>query len=334
MPQTKKLKVVVTTVPFGEISGIPLQLIEESGLELTINPLGRKLRPEEVAGVIGQADIVIAGTEPITAQVMDQCPNLKAICRVGIGLDSVDLGAAQERSIAVSYTPEGPSPAVAELSVGLIIDLLRRISTSNMEIRRDHWFRQAGRRVSECKVGIIGCGRIGTRVINHLKGGFPGVQIYANDIQPDARLDDMVNWVDKETLYRECDVISLHVPLTPLTENLVTLREFRLFKKDAVLINTARGGIVNEADLAAALKEKMFQAAAMDVFEEEPYKGELCELENVILTSHLGSMTRDCRDRMEVEATKEAIRYSLGEKFVSPVPEEEFLLAKRLVDQT
>lgn len=328
---TQPFRAVVTTVPFGAVDPLPLKLLADAGIELTINPLSRKLRVEEVAGVIGSADIVIAGTEPITAKVMDACPNLKAICRVGIGLDSVDLLAARARGIKVSYTPDGPSPAVSELTIGLIIDLLREVSKADRDIRAGTWFRKAGRRISECKVGVIGCGRIGGGVIHHLAGGFPGVRILANDIQAKPEFDGLVTWADKETIYAECDVISLHVPLTPETQDLISMPIMAQFKKGAVLVNTARGGIVNESDLVQALRNGQLRAAAVDAFEEEPYLGDLRDLDNVVLTCHLGSMTEDCRARMEIEATEEAVRYVKGEAFLSPVPQDEYAMAERLM---
>lgn len=324
------MKAIITTVPFGKISTRPCDDLDLSELDYAINPLGRKLRPEEVATIIGDADIVIAGTEPITESVMDACSNLKAICRVGIGLDSIDLVAARKRNIQVSYTPDAPSPAVAELSIGLMLDALRRISQVDQEIREGKWARQAGRRLSECKIGIIGCGRIGSQVINHLYNGFPGVEIFANDIFPNDDLDPFVTWVEKVDIYQKCDVISLHIPLTPETQNLISYNELKQFRNDAVLINTSRGGIVNEKALAHALENKLFQSAAVDVFEEEPYKGDFCDIQNIILTCHLGSMTEDCRDRMEIEATQEAIRFATGQALHSPVPEAEYALAKRL----
>lgn len=329
----RPLKAVITTVPFGAVDPKPIEFLERAGLTYVINPLGRKLRPEEVAGVIGDADIVIAGTEPITASVMDACPNLKAICRVGIGLDSVDLLAARERGIGVAFTPDGPSPAVAELTIGLMIDLLREVTKADRDIRAGTWFRKAGRRLSECTVGVIGCGRIGGGVVEHLAGGFEGVKILANDIKDITGLDGLVTWADKERIYTECDVISLHVPLTPETQDLITAKEIASFKAGAVLLNTARGGVVNEADLAQALRSGALRAAAIDAFEEEPYTGELRELDNAVLTCHLGSMTEDCRARMEIEATEEAVRFAQGKPFATPVPEEEYAMAARLAGQ-
>lgn len=323
-------RAIVTTVPFGEHDRAPLSSAAAAGVELSFNPLGRRLQASEVASVIKGFPVVIAGTEPITAEVMAACPELKAICRVGIGLDSVDLIAARQRGVAVSYTPDGPSAAVAELAVGLIVDLLRGINIADRNMRAGKWTRVAGHRIARSAIGVLGVGRIGKRLIAHLKGGFPGVRIMAHDLVPDRALTG-VEWVDKETIYRTADIVSVHLPLTAETRGLIGARELAMMKPSAALVNTARGGIVDEGDLFRALKAQTIRAAAVDVFLDEPYKGQLATLPNVVLTCHMGSMTIDCRAEMEIEATREAIRFLTGKPLRSPVPDEEYTIAERLV---
>jgi D-3-phosphoglycerate dehydrogenase len=325
---TPPRRAIVTTVPFGTVDPTPLELLKSAGIDLVMNPIGRRLKASEVAEVVAGFPVVIAGTETITAQAMAAAHGLKAICRVGIGLDGVDLVAARRLGIAVSYTPDGPSPAVAELTVGLIIDLLRGVGTADRAVRVGEWTRISGARIATSSIGVIGVGRIGRRVVRHLQGGFAGVRILANDLIPDPTLD-AVEWVDKDTLYRESDVVTLHVPLTSATHNMVGARELAMMKPTAVLVNTARGGIVDEGALLQALRGGI-HAAALDVFAEEPYRGELAELPNVLLTCHMGSMTADCRARMEIEATREAIRILDGEPLRSPVPEEEYRIAEQI----
>lgn len=326
---SSSLTAIVTTVPFGAIDPEPLTLLSDAGIDLTINPLGRKLKTEEVADVINGYDIIIAGTEIISREAMQASKPLKAICRVGIGLDGVDLLAARDLGVAVSYTPDGPSPAVAELAVGLMIDCLRGAGKADRLIRSGGWHRAAGKRIATSKVGVVGCGRIGGRVIRHLLYGFPGVEILWHDLRDDVDLpaDPNVRRASLAAIVETCDAISLHVPLTPQTRDLFDAGTLRAMKPDAVLINTARGGIVNEDDLAAALDAGEIAAAAIDTFMLEPYKGPLAKCENAVLTSHLGSMTGDCRLTMEVEAVKEAVRFSRGEPFATPVPESEYEMA-------
>src|SRR3989441_9231648 len=319
-------RVLITTVPFGEVDRRPLALLEAADIDYVINPIGRRLRTEELADMIGDIDVLIAGTEPITAAVMDGENRLRLISRVGIGLDSVDLPAARERDILVSYTPDAPAPAVAEMTMGMILSLLRSLAQADRAMRGGVWHRIVGRRLSELTVGVIGVGRVGKRLIRHLQGFAP--RILANDLAPDLEFGAIhqVRWVEKETLYKEADIITLHLPLTPLTRNLITRRELDMMKPDAVFINTSRGGMVNEHDLAQALKQGRLAGAALDVFGQEPYSGELVTVENCLLTCHMGSMARDCRAQMELEATEEAVRFFKGEPLRLLVPEDEYLM--------
>lgn len=324
----KKYNVFISTVPFGEIDSYPVDILKkESNCEFVINPLGRKLNEDELVEIIKDYDILIAGTEPITARVMDNAPHLKLISRVGIGLDSVDLLHAKELGINVSYTPDAPAPAVAELTIGHILSACRSMPLVDRKLRDGIWQRIMGRRLSNQVIGIIGTGRVGSRVLKHLQG-FSPKQILVNDIQPDHNLYDLYHaeLVSKEIIYRECDIITLHVPLTPQTSPLITARELKQMKPSVFLINTSRGGVINEKDLFDALKNGGIGAAAVDVFGTEPYGGELLTLDNCYLTCHMGSCTVDCRFEMEKLATEEAIRFIRGEELRLQVPEYEYEL--------
>ena len=321
------VKVLISTIPFAAHDKRPLELLGRVGVDPIINPLGRKLKEQELAKLVADFDVIIAGTEPITNYVMERAPKLKLIIRVGIGLDSVDLLAANRRGIQVSYTPDAPSPAVAEMTIGLMITLLRSVHLSNNRVHQGEWFRYFGRRLSQITIGIIGMGRIGSRVIRHL-AGFNCSRILVNDIDPRIELPEhpgcMIEYANKETIYKEADLISLHVPLTAATRNLVTKKELSMMKRDALIINTARGGIVNEQDLFEILKSGHLGGAAIDAFEEEPYTGNLSTIERCLLTAHIGSMAVDCRARMEIEASEEAIRFVSEQPLESSVPEEEY----------
>jgi D-3-phosphoglycerate dehydrogenase / 2-oxoglutarate reductase len=321
-----KRRVLITTVPFGEADRYPLDLLESNQIEYVINPIGRRLKEEELVEMIPEFGILIAGTEPITEKVIAAGTNLGLIARVGIGLDSVNLSAARKRGVQVTYTPDAPSPAVAELAVGQMLALLRGISLSDRNMRNGVWHRFMGRRLSEMTVGLIGVGRVGKLVIQHLRGGFPNVRILANDLNPDIEFGKLHNieWVEKEVLYRSADIISLHLPLTPVTRTLITANEINKMKKDVLLVNTSRGNMINEHDLAHALRSQRVAGAAIDVFDREPYTGELNTLENCLLTCHMGSMSADCRSRMEIEATEEAVRFLKNQPLKGLVPEIEY----------
>jgi len=324
-------EVLITTVPFADRNRLPLELLESAAVKYRINPLGRRLKEDELAEMVGAAEVLIAGTEPITARVMDRAPRLKLISRVGIGLDSVDLTAAAERGIKVAYTPDAPAPAVAELAFGLMLALLRSVHVANLQLHAGRWQRHMGRRLAEVTVGVIGTGRVGARVLRRIPA-FGTPRVLVNDLKPDPKLvpELKLEWVDKTEIYRQADVISLHVPLTALTRNMIARPQLLQMKPDALLINTSRGGIVNEGDLADVLRSGHLGGAAVDVFEHEPYAGELAQIERCLLTSHMGSMSVDCRTRMEIEATEEALRFLQGEALRSPVPQDEYLVQRQM----
>lgn len=322
-------KIFISTVPFGERNRLPLELLEGAGHEFVINPIGRRLREEEIAEQVADAEAIIAGTEPITAKVIAACPKLKLISRVGIGLDSVDLNAARARGIEVAYTPDAPAPAVAELTIGLLLSLIRHTHVANLKMHKGEWHRFFGRRVPDLTIGVIGAGRIGGRVLRRI-AAFGTPRVLVNDLSPNPHVADAlkIEWADKETIYREADVVTLHLPMTPSTKNMIRYEQLRMMKPDAMIINTSRGGIVNEADLARVMEEGHLSGAAVDVFEQEPYEGPLCRIERCLLTSHMGSMSVDCRTRMEIEATEEVVRFLAGKGVQSPVPEAEYQLQK------
>lgn len=318
-------KALITTVPFGDKNRLPLELLENAGIDYLINPLNKKLTEDQLADMVADFDVIIAGTELITEKVMARASKLKLISRVGVGLDGVDLMAAKERGIRVAYTPDAPAPAVAELTLGMMLTLLRSVHVSNAQMHEGKWQRIFGRRLAEITVGIIGVGRIGTRVLRRTKA-FGTPRILVNDIMPNYELNRefKLDWVTKEQIYQEADLVSLHLPLTHLTKNMIRREQLLSMKHDAIIINTARGGIINEGDLHDVMMAGHLSGAAIDVFEHEPYSGPLSQIERCLLTAHMGSMSVDCRTRMEIEATEEAVRFLTGKPLTSEVPQAEY----------
>lgn len=323
------MKVYVSTIPFASGNTLPLELLRGVNASVTINDLGRKITTSELAERIGDADCLIAGTEIIDASVFDKAPNLKLIARVGIGLDGVDLIEAKKRGILVTYTPDAPAPAVAELTIGLMLQLARNIGLSNQDIRNGEWNRRLGFRLSEMTIGILGTGRIGARVIRRLSA-FGSPRILVNSLERDDSIASNVKleWVGKDYIYENSDLISFHLPLTKDTRDLVTKRELGLMHSGCMLINTSRGGIVNEDDLFWALDQGVISQAAVDVFLDEPYCGPLRSLKNCHLTAHLGSMSHDCRSRMEIEASEEVVAFANGIAQIRVVPDAEYQLRR------
>ena len=224
-------KVLITSVPFGVKDRRPLEILESSSIDYEINKLGRKLDEEELLSMIEDVSVLIAGTEPITKRVLEQAKNLKLISRIGIGLDNVDLHTAKKLGVKVSYTPDAPAPAVSELTIGLMISLMRSIQIANLKMHQGNWNRFFGKRFSHLTIGIIGIGRIGKRVIRHLSG-FDCREILVNDLieKNDTLFPGQLKWVDKETIYKKCDIISLHLPLNNKTNNMIGSEQIELMK--------------------------------------------------------------------------------------------------------
>ena len=304
------MRIFVSTHPFSSTSSLPMQLIKENNIELSVNEHGRKNSSEELAQDIKDAEVLIAGTEKITEEVFKNAPNLKLISRVGIGLDGIDFALCKKYGVRVAYTPDAPTMAVAELCVAMILDLARKVTYTNNNLKENSaWNRHMGTLLYGKTVGILGMGRIGKSLV-HLLSSF-NVKFKVYDIEPDLAYGRLYNidFVSKEEVLQHSDIISVNVPLKDDTYNYIALKELKLMQKHAILINTARGGIINEDDLYKALKDNIISAAAIDVFEVEPYIGNLKELDNCLLTCHMGASTIDSRTDMEVQAIEEAIRY-------------------------
>jgi D-3-phosphoglycerate dehydrogenase len=312
-------KIFISTHPFGEVSSEPLERLKAEGITYKLNSYGRKITTAELASEINDCDALIAGTETIGTSVFENAPNLKLISRVGIGLDGIDFDLVKVHGVKVAYTPDAPTVAVAELCIGLIFDCLRKISATDRHLRKGIWHRHMGSLLYGKTVGVIGLGRIG-KTLAHLLQPF-NVKILANDIEPDISFGYMmgIEWADKKTLLESSDVVSLNIPLNKNTYHLIDAEALKKMKSTAILINTARGSVVDESALLAALEQGIIAGAAIDVFENEPYTGPLSQCESALLTCHMGASTIESRQKMELEATEELIRYNHGEKLKNEV---------------
>ena len=230
---------MVSPEQWGACSPLSRSMLEDGGVKIIRNQQKRLLVEEEMKELITGCDVAICGAEPMTAAVMDQAPELRFIARCAVGLDSIDLNAARSRNIGVSYVPGANADAVAELTVSHILTLIRGVQQGDRLMREGTWFRVLGRSLEELTVGIIGMGRIGRRTAKLLSSF--GAKIIANDINPDETINSQlrVEWVSKQRLINESDIICLHVPKTPQTINIIGKTELSQMKNDAFLINTA-----------------------------------------------------------------------------------------------
>ncbi|MEM7049146.1 MAG: phosphoglycerate dehydrogenase [Acidobacteriota bacterium] len=295
-------RVVISTSSFGKISRHPLDLLADAGCEVILNPHGRKLTPAESRELLADADGLIAGTERLDREILAAAPRLRIISRVGTGLDSVDLDAAEELGIKVLNTPDAHVPAVAELTLAGMLAVLRQIAFADRRVRAGQWTKPMGRLLFGKRVGIVGMGRVG-RYLRGLLQPFM-VELLAHDLEPDPSLED-VRWVGLAELLERSEVVTLHVS----GGRLLDADAIASMLPGAVLVNVARGGVVDEAALAEALSSGHLAGAHLDVFEDEPYEGPLTDLDNVLLTSHIGSYAAECRVAMELEATEKVIAH-------------------------
>jgi len=303
------MKILISTSSFGKEDKKPLKMLEEKGFQIILNPYGRELKPEESIELLKDVKYLIAGTEKLNRNVLETAKELKIISRCGAGIDNVALDYAAERGITVKNTPTGPTHAVAELTVCLILDLLRQVTLSNNELKTNVWKKRMGNLLLNKKVGIIGLGNIGKRLVELLEP-FDN-KIYVVDPNPDIGFiaKNGLELTDVKTLFKIAEVISIHAPICTETHCLININSLSEINRDAILINTSRGRIVDEKGLYECLKAGNLRGAALDVFEKEPYYGELCSLPNVILTPHIGSYAKEARVQMEIDSVKNILDF-------------------------
>jgi D-3-phosphoglycerate dehydrogenase len=300
-------KILTSPSSMGEISSQPFDLLRENGYEIINNPFGRKLTEDEVIELAGKCIGIVAGVEPLTKRVMDALPQLKCISRVGVGMDNVDLEYARSKNIVVVNTPDGPTRSVAELTLAMTLSMLRRIPQADAALKNRQWKKQTGNLIFSKTIGVIGLGRIGRLVAELFRSiGNPvvGSDLYADRQWAEKKGVDLVSF---EKVLQQADIVSLHIPGNKDKTPVIGEKEIEKMKDGAFLVNLSRGGVVDEAALYKALKNGKLVGAAVDVFTQEPYSGPLCELENIILTPHIGSYAREGKLQMEIDAVSNLI---------------------------
>src|SRR5438105_2160064 len=263
-------KVLIAPMTLADLGGPYEESLRGAGFELVYPHRPHQLTEDELLQALNGVSAVLAGSEPYTRRVLAANPNLRAIARAGVGYDAVDVAAATEHGVAVASAPGTNQDAVAEHTFALILALAKNVVAQHPAVKAGEWPRQANLPLRGRTLGIAGLGRIGKAVA--LRGEAFGMQLLAHEPFPDKKFakDHGVSLVSLEELLREADYLTLHVPLLPESRYLINRRTLALMKPTAFLINTSRGGLVNEADLAEALRTKRLAGAAIDVFEQEP----------------------------------------------------------------
>jgi D-3-phosphoglycerate dehydrogenase len=287
-------KVLITSRSFGQINDDPTNVLLEAGYEITLK--GKDFNQEEFEQIVPEYDALIIGAHPFPEEVMEKCSKLQIICKHGAGLDNIHLEKAKELGITVCNVPGTNSNAVADLAFGLMLACSRNIVLSDKRVRNGEWKPAIGSDVCYKTLGLLGFGAIAKNVARRAKGF--GMKVLAYDpyvTEVPEEFKEYVTLGSCDEVIKGCDILSAHLPLTEETRNMVSAKEMAGMKKGAYIVNTARGGIVNENDLYDALVSGQIAAAALDVSDKEPMEMEnpLRSLENVIITPHIGMYSKE-----------------------------------------
>lgn len=305
-----------------------INLLKEKGFEVEVSDFDGVLPREQLLEKIKGADAVLALlTDKINAEFFDAAgPQLKIVANYAVGYDNIDVPEVKKRGIIATNTPEVLTESVVEHAIALMLAIARRIVESDKFMRAGKYVGWApkllmGHDLAGKTLGLAGLGRIGGMVAQRMKQGFEMKVLYY-DVNRNEELEKKLGleYADLETILKEADFISVHVPLLPITKHLISEAQLKMMKPSAYLINTSRGPVIDEKALVEALKNRVIAGAALDVFEEEPKMAPgLAELDNVIVTPHTASATEETRDAMSELAAKNIIEVLEGREPLTPI---------------
>ena len=307
-------KILTTPRSYGKNMPELFEQLEAAGYEVVKNTTGGILEKDQMKALIADCTGIVVGVDPLDAEVLACAPKLRAVAKYGVGVDNIDMDYCNAHGIKVSRTVGANSEAVADYAVALMLAVARRVPAIDRKCREMNWGKITTRDVSHATLGLFGLGAIGRNVAKRAQGFDMKVMAYDPYWPEDFAREHDIQRADPETIFREADFISLHLPLTPETEGYVGERELAMMKPGAVLINTARGGLVDEKALLAALKEGRIYGAGLDAFAHEPPEDDdWFTLDNVVLGSHCAASTTGATENMGRMATENLLRDLRGE---------------------
>lgn len=307
------MKVISTSPSFAKYSKEPVEYLNKNGIEVEYLPAD--ICEAEFIKKIDDVDALIVAFTDINENVLKNAPKLKIVCKHGVGVDNIDLNAARRRNVYVTNVPNANKHAVADFTFGLLLSLSREIPRADFLTKKGEWPRIFGNDVYGKTLGIIGLGNIG-KELSVRSSGF-NMNILAYDPFPDKEFvqKNQIKLVSIDELLKKSDFVSIHIPLSEKTKNLIDYSKIKLMKKSSYLINASRGGIVIEEDLHKALKEKVISGAALDVFESEPLKSSgLFELSNVITTPHIAGYTAGATNILGMTCAENIVEVLINNK--------------------
>ncbi len=308
-------KVLITAHSFGNEGPEPFEILKRANIIPVLKKKEKIWTEDELLEIISDADGIIVGADKVTKRVIDKASKLKIIAKHGVGVDNIDVKAAAEKGILVSVAQGSNTVAVAELALALMLDLARNLQRCNLETKEGKWNRIIGVELQGKTAGIIGTGRIGKEVAKRLY--HLGMKILAFDTCKDNEFAEKygITYVDLDTLLENSDFITLHVPLMAETERIINKKNISLMKPTAYIVNTARGGLIDEEALYEALKNNKIAGAAVDTFElEPPVNSPLLSLPNLIATPHIGAYTHDSINNMSFMAAQAVADFFMGKE--------------------
>jgi D-3-phosphoglycerate dehydrogenase len=309
------MKILVTPASFKQGASLSVmdRLVNFTD-ELLFNTKGKPLTEDELIVMLKDCDGCIAGLDPFSRLVIESSSTLKVISRYGTGIDNVDLAAAKEKGVIVCRTPGVNSQAVAELAIAFMLCLARQVPMLDRKTREGYWVRSVGIELHKKTLGILGLGAVGKRTARIAAGFSMKVLACDPNMDKDYAGANGIQQVDFDTLLRESDFLSLHLPLNPDTRHIISAKAMRSMKKGAVIINTARGGLIDEAAACDLIKSGHLDGLGLDVYEEEPPQhSPLFGLENVVFTPHTAAHTTEATAGMASMSVENLINALTGE---------------------
>lgn len=314
-----RILVTPTSLQPGKPSNA-LETLQSYSTDLVFNPTGRPLTEDELIPLLKDCDGYVAGLDFVTKKVLNTCPRLKVISRYGAGYDRVDITAASEKGIVVTNTPGVNAEAVGELAMALILSAARKVPHLNATTRTGEWIRSTGMELKNKTIGIMGLGAIGKVVARCAKGFEMHVAAYDPFINSKYCDEHHIAVCTFKEVLESCDVISLHLPLLDTTKHLIGKDAFSKMKPNAILVNTSRGGIIDENAAYEALKSGRLGGLGLDAFEvEPPHNSALFEFANVVVTPHTGAHTQEATVNMADTSVRNLIEILEGKECIHKV---------------
>ncbi len=303
-----KKSIFIGLSTFCEDDNMPTELLKKSGYKFDINNTGKRITKKEILEKAYKHNVIVAGVETYDSEIMSLLPNLECISRCGAGIDSIDLEFAKKNKISILNTPTVPVQAVSELALNLFLSLSRKLYQQSKLVHLKKWERIKGHLLSGRTIGLIGFGKIGKKVSQLSKAFGANIVVYDPFIKSSSFHSD-IKFIDFDELLSISDIVSIHASKSSENQVFIGNQEFKKMKNGSIIVNLSRGDMIDEIALINAIKSGKISGVGLDVYPNEPYYGDLCNYEEVILTPHSATLTYETRSEMELQCVQNAINF-------------------------